>query len=228
MYFSRITLNTKDAGHLARLMGQGGYRDHQCLWRLFPERPDAARDFIFRREQASGSLLFYLVSAMKPQNADDIWRIETKSYDPKIRVGQRFAFSLHANPVVTRWLESPKRQVRHDVVMDAKKKMGYANIPVDKRPHEFEIVQEAGVSWLQSRIENSGFSINADGVRVDAYQQHRFFKRGGQKPIQFSTLDFTGILQVDDPVLFHHALFNGIGRAKGLGCGLLLVRPIAS
>ncbi|MEA2080768.1 MAG: type I-E CRISPR-associated protein Cas6/Cse3/CasE [Pseudomonadota bacterium] len=47
----------------------------------------------------------------------------------------------------------------------------------------------------------------------------------GGKEINFSTLDYSGLLTVTDPELFKAALFQGIGPAKAFGCGLLLVRP---
>jgi CRISPR system Cascade subunit CasE len=60
---------------------------------------------------------------------------------------------------------------------------------------------------------------------VDGYIQHRFVKPKKKQMVQISTLDFTGLLTVTDPERFTTALFNGIGPAKGFGCGLMMVRP---
>jgi len=48
------------------------------------------------------------------------------------------------------------------------------------------------------------------------------YKKQGR--ITFSTLDFSGILGVTDPGQFRNTLFNGIGPAKGFGCGLMMVK----
>ncbi|MGY6275374.1 type I-E CRISPR-associated protein Cas6/Cse3/CasE [Methylomonas sp. MgM2] len=51
-----------------------------------------------------------------------------------------------------------------------------------------------------------------------------------QKPIKkgqkscFSSVDFCGELQITDPEKFRQTLFNGLGRAKAFGCGLLMVK----
>ncbi len=44
--------------------------------------------------------------------------------------------------------------------------------------------------------------------------------------VGFSAVDFTGVLTVADVDLFKVALFNGIGRSKAFGCGMLLIRRI--
>ncbi len=44
--------------------------------------------------------------------------------------------------------------------------------------------------------------------------------------IRFSTLDFEGILTVENTNEFTRMLFAGIGPAKAFGCGLMLVRRI--
>ena len=60
----------------------------------------------------------------------------------------------------------------------------------------------------------------------DSYRQHRVFKRGRNYPIRFSTLEYTGLLTVEDPDCFRQTLFHGIGKSRALGCGLLLVKPV--
>jgi len=50
------------------------------------------------------------------------------------------------------------------------------------------------------------------------------------KPATFptSTVDFQGILTVTDPELFRKALYEGLGKSKAFGCGLMLVRRVPS
>jgi len=42
----------------------------------------------------------------------------------------------------------------------------------------------------------------------------------------FSSVDFTGELQITDPEKFRQTLFQGMGRSKAFGCGLLMVRRV--
>jgi len=227
-YLSRIALRSsaEDARHLARSACTDAYREHQTLWRLFDDDPDASRDFLFRREQRGGRPAFYLLSTRLPVRDHGIWQIDHKRYEPRVRVGQRLAFSLRANPVVTRTDAGGRRQ-RHDVVMDLKRQMDYQRLPPAERPPLAALAQEAGLKWLAGRADRCGFAFEEEAVRVDGYTQHRLAKRGGKSPIRYSTLDFNGLLEVTDIERFYQTLLHGLGPAKAFGCGLLLVRPVA-
>lgn len=225
-YLSRVSIDPSrvNAAQLAKDVCVNAYREHQHLWRLFDVDADAERDFLFCREQpASGFPRFYLLSGRQPLHANNVWKIETKDYQPAIRSGQQLAFSLRVNPIITR-RDAEGRQCRHDVVMDLKHRTGFKKMSVSERPLLNTLVQQAGQEWLQKRAERHGFSFVPGQVLVEGYQQHRATKKGGQKPIRYSTLDFTGLLTVTDTVLFQQSLMQGIGPAKAFGCGLLMVR----
>jgi CRISPR system Cascade subunit CasE len=225
-YFSRLSIDpaSVNTARLAKEICINAYREHQHLWRLFEADPDAERDFLFRREQpANGFPRFYLLSGREPQHGNKVWRIETKAYRPVIHAGQQLAFSLRVNPVITR-RDAHGRQVRHDVVMDLKHRIDFKNLPVSERPAPNELVQQAGLEWLQARAGRHGFAFSPGKVQVEGYQRHRATKKGGKKPIRYSTLDFTGLLTVAEPDLFQQTLTKGMGPAKAFGCGLLLVR----
>lgn len=230
MFFSRVRMNAENisANQLSMVMGQDGYQDHQMVWRFFPDRPDADRDFLFRKEQLKGWPCFYVVSVMKPVDTTGFWLIESKPYQPKLHAGQKLAFEVRANAVVTRWVEEAgrRRQVRHDVVMDAKKGLGFSDLPFSERPNNAELIQKAGGKWMQGRCQSWGFLVGDQALRVDGYSQQRVFKANGKRTIRFSTLEFTGLLTVDNPDTFSQTLFQGIGKSRGLGCGLLLVKPV--
>jgi CRISPR system Cascade subunit CasE len=223
MYFHRIALRRNGLGIAKALQAiqADAYGHHQLIWQLFDGSDK--RHFLFRRDDIDGWPRYYMVSADLPQDDQGIWQIESKEYRPRIAEGQRLAFLLRANPVVTR-KDSRGRRHRHDVVMNAKKTMGFRDIPPQERPPLSHIMNEAGVKWLADRSERHGFSIIAGQVDVEGYQQHKAFKRKEKFPIKFSTLDFSGVLKVSEPELFVQALFHGIGPAKGFGCGLLMVR----
>lgn len=225
MYFSRIRLRTDaDTSVLARqLCDTDSYREHQMLWRLFGEEPDARRDFLFRRDDKNGWPQFYLVSQRLPVDDDRVWQIDQQEYNPKLNSGQQLKFDIRANPVITRKDASGRRK-RHDLVMDLKKRKGWKQAPKDKRSDLYSLLQEAGEVWLADRLKRNGATLN--NLVAEGYQRHRCFKRGQKNAIHYSSLDLQGALTVTDPETFNQVLFQGIGPAKSFGCGLLLVRKL--
>lgn len=218
MYFSRIELrhDAHAVNRAGRALGGDGYRLHQALWRLFQGEN---RDFLYRRVESEHWPCFYIVSAHPPQDREELWSIQVKDYDPRLVAGQRLAFSLCANPVVTK-TGSTGKPVRHDVVMDTKTTSRQTGEAIAQA----ELIQEAGYSWLSRRAGKNGFQLEA--LRVGGYRQHRLLKARGRNPIRFSTLDFDGVMTVMEPDRLRRTLFDGIGPAKAFGCGLLLVRPV--
>jgi CRISPR system Cascade subunit CasE len=96
-----------------------------------------------------------------------------------------------------------------------------------EKPLQYQLVQETCTDWLLRRAERCGFRlINEEGeqpkLRVDSYQQQRSHK----KDIRFSSVNYSGVLEVVDTELMRKALFEGIGHAKAFGCGLMLIRPV--
>ena len=226
MYFSRIILqeDAQNAPDFWRVF-RDPYSLHQSVWRLFADHADRKRDFIYRLDQEGKRPLIYTVSERKPDMSLGLWHIETKEYEPKIRTDMQLAFMLRVNPVRTKRDENGK-QHRHDVVMEAKTRLKEQSTKQNERNPLATLVQEEGCKWLMARAEKHGFATNPIKIRADGYQQHRFFKRKGSRSIQFSTLDFNGILTVVDPEVFVETLYKGIGPAKGFGCGMMMVKRI--
>lgn len=235
MYFSLIepVEGAEREAVFARL--KGPYAEHQWLWRFFAAPEGAPRDFLFRRMERSGRSRFYVVSAREPRAVDDAWEVRSRSFVPEIRTGQRIFFDLRANPVVTVQRDGKKR--RDDVVMSEKKKLlrerglaKWKHWTTPDRPAEYELVARTCRDWLcepvkgVSRAEKAGFSVLKGRLQVDAYRQHRM----GEKGVLFSSVDFSGELEVTDRDAFISVLQNGLGHAKAFGCGLLLVRPASS
>ena len=224
MYISRIQV--KRGPELFRLT-QSDIRDslyaaHQLLWKVFPRDADAERDFLFRQEDRAGLPCFFVVSERWPMN-DALFKIESKDYAPQLEVGQRLAFSLTANPVVARKVEGRKKSTKHDVWMDARKEAKNLGLSQDKWAAHCEAKT---CQWLIDRSESLGFEIEEEQFRVDGYYQHQFHRRKG-KPIRFSSVDFNGLLTVVDPNRLRQTLFEGVGRSRAFGCGLMLVRRVS-
>lgn len=219
MHFSRLTLRA-DADP-RKLIGLNGYREHQALWNLFESDPEADRDFLFRRDEQSRQPVYYLVSARQPADREGLWHVETKPYEPQLREGQTLAFSLRANPVITR-TDAEGRSKRNDLLMDLKKQTGWQEAAAAERTALAELIQQAGELWLSNRQERIGARI--DKVLADGYRRHQSYTRKQKQPIRYSTLDLQGALTVIDSKKLLSALLHGIGPAKAFGCGLLLVR----
>lgn len=213
-----------------QLVGLGDldpYGQHQALWRLFDlppkeERTGQPAPFLFRTEQQDGLPMFYVLSTQRPQDRQPLWRVEAKPFAPDLQDGDRLAFKLRANPTVARGAKG-KRSQRHDVVMDAKQRMGWKDLPETGRPSLAHLAYEAGACWLRDRQMRLGVQFGDADLRVDGYRTWR--QRSG-KGIAFSSLDFEGTVTVTDLSRFRSALFSGIGPSKALGCGLLLVRRL--
>jgi len=233
MYFSLITPAPNAEREAAIQWSKGPYEQHQWLWQFLAAERGSKRDFLFRHRDGDNELPgFYVVSSRKPVAINDAWQVNSKEYDPQLSIGQRLAFDLRANPVVTHKVNEKTR--RDDVVMHKKKQLlserglqRWSDWRDDdpEKPLLYELVHSTCLNWLEQRAKPAGFAlVNEDetrkGIRADGYGQQRVDK----KDIRFSTVDFSGVLEVIDPTLFKQALFKGIGHAKAFGCGLLLVK----
>ncbi len=210
-------------------------------------------DFIFRADYPEMQLIIYLVSARAPENHDGIWKIATKPYEPKIDSGQTVQFYLRANPVVTEKRERhdpeaflserakrsvtrkdklTKKRVRHDVLMHAKYKLKMKLSEEGREPeHEelWQVTRTAAQQWMvdEKRQLSLGAEIDTSNLLIDNYQQHNLANQSERdNSIRFSSIDFSGVLKVTDPMKFEQTLFNGVGRSKRFGCGLMLIRGI--
>lgn len=239
MYFSRIRIkmNCKEnIFNYIQLMSTDDYSVHQLMWTLFPNRPKESRMFLFRQEieneQLSDSYgvhgipLFYVVSSCKPIEQTDILNVETKEYSPKISEGDKLAFSLRVNPIVSRKQEGKKNSKHNDLFMDVK----YHALRENKELSSEEIKQkqqEAVVEWLSRRGGSSGFVLyDKDKTEVTGYNQHIFSRKSKKEKIKFSSVDISGILEVTDVNSFLKILGDGLGSSKSFGCGMMMIRRV--
>ena len=229
MYFSLITPapgNERDAAHE---WARSAYTEHQWLWRFLPAPAGTARSFLFRRRDVDGLPRFYVVSDREPVAPSPHWHVASKPYAPSLTQGERLAFELRANPVVTVRSANGKA-ARHDVVMQEKTRLlkdrqlaRWADWHTPDRPPLHDIVQRTCSQWLLARCQRLGIAVDEDTLGVEGYEQHR----GKNGELRFSTVDFSGSLRAVDADALRAALVGGVGHAKAFGCGLLLVRPVS-
>lgn len=183
---------------------------HQWLWALFPGQQE--RQYLYRREERQGAFLFYVLS-LSPPAASELSQVECRPFAPELSAGQRLCFSLRANPTVC------KAGKRHDLLMDAKQQ-------IKDRPEGGDIwghQQQAAQNWLARQGELNGFSLRE--VRVDAYRQQQVIRGKSRQPIHFSSVDYSGGLEITEPRLFLQRLTQGYGKSRAFGCGLMLIKP---
>lgn len=82
--------------------------------------------------------------------------------------------------------------------------------------------------WLVSQGVRYGFSLSQDSngqykLQNSAYRWQSI-KADKDKKSGFSSVDFVGELEVTNVKAFTKALFEGVGRSKAFGCGLMLVK----
>ena len=223
MYFSRLTLT--DTSLLYKLRGNS-YSEHQVLWTVFEDDRDAQRDFLYHKINGPRPQ-YYMLSSRKPKASMPEWQLEgPKAYTPAIQNGQKFYFTLRANPTVT--LSKPTNSAkknskkRIDVVTYEKIKIQYKTLPHNKKPSYYELVQTSCLNWLEKRAQKNGFVFDRGRVQAEAYTKH--LARKQNKNITYYTVDFSGVLQVTEVESFKRVLFQGLGRGRAFGCGMLLIK----
>jgi CRISPR system Cascade subunit CasE len=220
LYLSRLTLR-RDASlaALGPLLARGDHGPqagiaHRLVWTAFADHADRRRDFLWREDQARRR--WFVLSERPPTDVHSFFEVETKSFEPFLAEGNRLAFALRANAVVTRKADKGKPK-RIDVVMDR-----LHAIPKGERAlHRDRLAADVGRDWLATQGSKAGFRL-AD-LRDASYRTSAIPRRQG-KPIELGILDLEGTLTIEDPEPFLTALATGFGKAKSFGCGLMLIR----
>lgn len=215
MYFSRMYLNSRRRG-TRNLVGNPQVA-HAMVMSAFPPGDHSSGDgrILWRLDQGRESLALYVVSPTKPSfehiqeqagwSASPTW--DTRDYQPvldTVAVGKRFSFRLAANPVRT--VTDP----------DTGKKRRCAHVTPAQQ-----------TEWLVDRADQIGVKFIEDetGVQVAVTKHENLRFKRGKGRVTIARTQFDGALEVVDPVKFADALINGVGKAKGYGCGMLTVAP---
>ncbi|WP_217223160.1 type I-E CRISPR-associated protein Cas6/Cse3/CasE [Streptomyces anulatus] len=228
-HLTRCTLNPARAHHLTaspqRLHAavasafpppsSGEEPSHRVLWRLDETRQPHRQPVLLIVSSMRPDLTHVIEQAGWPRLATPEkpgW--ETRSYAPvlnALRPGLRLRFRLTANPSRAAFHRG-RRGVRTA-----------ASTPAER------------IQWLLDRAPRAGFGIapqseqdHRPNVTVARHQVLDFARTpGGQhgQNVHLHTATYEGDLDVTDPDALRHTLTQGIGRAKGYGCGLLTLAP---
>lgn len=207
---ARKLLASPHAMHAAVRAGFAEPDDHQrgearTLWRLDANGPGTVYLYLYLVSPGRPDLTHLVEQAGWPTT--DTWVV--RDYDTllhSLRVGQRWAFRLTANPT-----HSGRRS------------------PEAKETQRFgRLRQEEQAGWLLDRTARHGFAVPPQHNGLPnlsvSHRQTLTFKRG-MAAVTLVTATYDGILEITDADAFRRALTSGIGPAKGYGCGLLTLAP---
>lgn len=193
-YLIRGIIN-KDEAYSQRLAD--GYSWHQFLWKLFPGMDGKERPFLFRIDEKENFFQCYILSDIKTSLPD--WgKWDLKEVSDAFLNRNVYKFQLKANPT--------KRLSIKDGKDDGKRVGIYT--------------QDELKEWLIRKSEQSGF--NAVNFSISA-PISEFFNRKDMKN-KLNRIDFEGVLEVTEREKFKHAFYNGIGSAKSMGFGMLIIQ----
>lgn len=191
------------AGFLPGVSSRG-----RVLWRLDSDGPHDLNLFVVSAEMPS----FDALAEQAGWSANPVWR--TADYGrllDRLDVGQRWVFRLRANPI---------RNVRGEQSSAGEALRRGSRVPLIKEADQRD--------WLLSRSSALGFEVvpGASGganLSVTQSRRRRFGRRsdGEARTVTVQTVQYDGVLAVSDAAALRRSLTDGIGSAKGYGCGLL-------
>lgn len=175
------------------------YEIHRKIWALFPDRPRATRDFLFRVEKSPpGGQAILLQSAISPVAVNgNVSIVGHKEVEYSFGQGMVLRFHLTANPT---------KRIRDRG--GKKKNQGRCRVPL--------IDEDEIRSWLVRKFADSAHLQEM----IVASKDIIYFRKKGM-PGKVVTVTCDGLLTVSDGDLFKEMVIKGIGPAKAFGCGLL-------
>lgn len=158
-----------------------------------------------------------MILSARPPNENALFLPpEIKAFDPNLHKGDRLNYILRANATKKRITGKGNGQ-RVDVVMN----MLY-QVPIKKRADERQLLAaKAAETWMINQGATKGY--RSLKTVTQGYSTLELGRKRGQGAT-FGILDLSGEIEILDPISFISALYQGFGRAKAWGCGLMLVR----
>jgi len=212
MFLTRLALEPT-AYRAARLLGDT-QQLHAAIAASFPDGPGGRVLWRIEPVDRSGQIQILVASPGGPTESE-LWerittpdRAQTRPYGPlldRLAKGDRYRFRATLNPVRT-------HNGRHTPIFD----------------------RQAQTAWAATKLAANGVSLNLHSPDLDTDEpdmqitgtsNDRFTRAGSPGAIELLKVTVDGSLTVTDPDKLRRGLCNGIGRAKGYGCGLLTLAP---
>lgn len=207
-YLSQIIL---DRAEVAKRNLYGLYDWHEFSWRLFPEKKkDDKRDFLTRLDRAEHEFKFTVLSINKPTMPhwcpQECWR--ELAIPGSFFQQDRYLFKIIANPTKTLSKRGPKGN---------KKENG---------SHHAITQKEDLLKWLLQKSEKNGFRLlDEPELEISPPVIHKLYRKNDEGIL--IGVEFKGALQVAERSRFIKGIHEGIGRARGFGFGMLVLKPIS-
>jgi len=224
MYLHKISLD-KETSVKERKKWHDAYILHQKIWALASQDQKQKRNFLYRVEYDiyQNIKYIYLLAPYQITSQNGFRVTVSPRYQPEIETNDCLCFKLTANPIIKRKENGKAKE--YNLIMDAKHRF-----KIDKKDYLDqnsldELIYDVGMKWLTRKGEQHGFAVKRFEVIINNDREYNIKPIGRQEYI-LRTLDFSGILTVTDPSLFLKTLYEGVGSAKGFGCGLMLVRRV--
>lgn len=209
MYLSRLILNPLSRQVQKEIAEP--YQMHRTILQFFADPANPEERVLFRVDpNPRTSIPTLLMQSQQrpifdhlPRNGRDSYLFDcqdenpaVKTFEPKFHPGQVLSFRLLANPTIRR----------------EKKRRGL-------------LTPEEQASWIKRKASAGGFQMLQLRIEPKSPIQGPIFKDDVRHDLMISTALYEGLLAVSNAELFLLAVKNGIGSAKGLGCGLLSIVP---
>lgn len=210
MYISRIEIDLENRKKYRDLNHVGAF--HNWIESSFPDEFESniRTRKLWRIDRLNNKIYMIVLSESEP-NIEKLSyygkkeSIIIKKYDnfvDSLKNEQRCRFRIVLNPVVS--------------VAESKLKRGSV------KPH---ITQEHQMKYFLDRVEKYGFEIENKELEI-VERTFVDFYRGNQKGIRLVKVAYEGILIIKDITKFKKLLYEGMGKKKAYGFGLMTVIPM--
>jgi CRISPR system Cascade subunit CasE len=221
MYLSRLILNPRSRQVRSELADV--YEMHRTICRAFPSeifKDNAPSGLLFRVDvhPRSGVPTLLVQSQLEPDwsfllapeknyllTGDELpLEIENpavKAVTLALNPGQVLSFRLRANPTVKKDREGQRQGRRVGLVRE-----------------------DDQMAWLQRKITAAGAALVSANISNDGKANGKL-RQDEKHRLSFVSVQFDGVLQVQDPDLLVKCIGAGFGSGKGLGFGLLSLAP---
>lgn len=218
MYLSLLALNPRS--RQVRREIADCYQMHRTVWSGFPAAKAEEERVLYRLETdaRSGDIRLLVQSLGRPDWSSlagaspgaAAYLVEgcpenpvIKQFDLALAAGRQLRFRLVANPTVRRSQRAEKAPGKRVSLLG----------------------EEEQLRWLDRKGEAAGFRLLE--ARVSPSQRITGWKQGddGWKQLTIDRVCFEGRLEVGDPDRLRRTVAEGVGSAKGFGCGLLSLAP---
>lgn len=209
MYLSKLFLNKSCAQARADLGNP--HSMHRTIMRSFPTPLPENERVLFRIEYAiPGEDALVLVQSLEEPS----WEKVEKQYhdyfaqEPKLRSIKALKFKNGG-------------LFRFRMRVSISKRVVYQNSGKSQRISLFS--EQDRIEWLNRKAKNGGFSLMSERlvIRDAPYRNFQIKKEKESLRVTLNMVDVDGQLVVEDGEKFLECFKQGVGPAKGLGCGLV-------